>query len=114
MCPPDFYGIEYEINPWMDRTQQADRELAKVQWQGLHDILVELGAKISTLTPIEGCPDLVFTANAAMIYQHRAVLSRFGLTRARKPSDSWSRECEPRSKSLRLAIPSISCSPISG
>jgi N-dimethylarginine dimethylaminohydrolase len=61
----------------MDRTKQADRELAKVQWQGLHDILVELGAKISTLTPIEGCPDLVFTANAAMIYQRRAVLSHF-------------------------------------
>jgi N-dimethylarginine dimethylaminohydrolase len=77
MCPPDFYGIEYEINPWMDRTQQADRELAKTQWQGLRDILHELGAKISTLAPIAGCPDLVFTANAALIYQRRAVLSRF-------------------------------------
>ena len=21
MCPPDYYGIEYEINPWMDRRQ---------------------------------------------------------------------------------------------
>ena len=21
MCPPDFYGIDYEINPWMDRRQ---------------------------------------------------------------------------------------------
>lgn len=77
MCPPDFYGIEYEINPWMDRTQQADRELACVQWRGLRDILQELGAKISTLTPIDGCPDLVFTANAALIYERRAVLSHF-------------------------------------
>ena len=25
MCPPDYYGIEYEINPWMDRRRQADR-----------------------------------------------------------------------------------------
>ena len=24
MCPPDFYGIEYEINPWMSRQKQAD------------------------------------------------------------------------------------------
>ena len=24
MCPPDFYGIHYEINPWMDITRQAD------------------------------------------------------------------------------------------
>jgi N-dimethylarginine dimethylaminohydrolase len=77
MCPPDFYGIEYEINPWMDRTKQADRELARVEWQGLHDILKELGATVSTLTPIEGCPDLVFTANAALIFQQRAILSHF-------------------------------------
>lgn len=77
MCPPDYYGIEYEINPWMDRTKQADREVARIQWQGLHDILKELGAVISTLTPIEGCPDLVFTANAAMIFRQRAVLSHF-------------------------------------
>ena len=25
MCPPDYYGIEYEINPWMSRSRQADR-----------------------------------------------------------------------------------------
>ena len=24
MCPPDFYGIEYEINPWMSRQKQSD------------------------------------------------------------------------------------------
>ena len=23
MCPPDFYGIEYEINPWMNRSRTA-------------------------------------------------------------------------------------------
>ena len=23
MCPPDFYGIHYEINPWMDMSRQA-------------------------------------------------------------------------------------------
>ena len=21
MCPPDYYGIEYEINPWMSRAR---------------------------------------------------------------------------------------------
>ena len=21
MCPPDYYGIEYEINPWMSRSR---------------------------------------------------------------------------------------------
>ena len=40
MCPPDHYGIEYEINPWMNRSLGAVRELAFRQWQNLHDTLV--------------------------------------------------------------------------
>lgn len=27
MCRPDYFGIEYEINPWMDRTHPANHEL---------------------------------------------------------------------------------------
>ena len=35
------------------------------------------GRKIELLPPSHGLPDLVFTANAALIYRDRAVLSRF-------------------------------------
>lgn len=77
MCPPDHYGIEYEINPWMSRSRQADQALAAVQWRGLHDILCGLGAEVSLLSPTAGLPDLVFTANAALIYRRRAILSHF-------------------------------------
>jgi N-dimethylarginine dimethylaminohydrolase len=77
MCPPDFYGIEYEINPWMNRERQADHALAVRQWSDLKQILTSLGAQISLLTPVRGLPDLVFTANAALIYKRRAILSRF-------------------------------------
>ena len=28
MCPPDFYGIEYEINPWMSRSRGSSPERA--------------------------------------------------------------------------------------
>ena len=27
MCPPDYYGIEYEINPWMDCQHPANNIL---------------------------------------------------------------------------------------
>ena len=77
MCPPDFYGIEYEINPWMNRARQADHEVAVRQWQALHDVLMGLGAEVSRLEPVSGLPDLVFTANAAMIFRQQAILSRF-------------------------------------
>ncbi len=77
MCPPDYYGIEYEINPWMSRSRQADQPLARRQWEALHAILTGLGARVSLLTPQPGLPDLVFTANAAMIFRQRAILSHF-------------------------------------
>ena len=77
MCPPDYYGIEYEINPWMSRLRQADQPLAREQWQRLYEILKGLGAHVSLLEPVAGLPDLVFTANAAMIHRRRAILSHF-------------------------------------
>jgi len=77
MCPPDFYGIEYEINPWMNKERPSDHQRAVRQWTGLHELLEACGAKISLLEPVHGLPDMVFTANAAMIYRDRAILSRF-------------------------------------
>ncbi len=77
MCPPDYFGIEYEINPWMNRARPADHELAVRQWNDLHCILQDAGAQVSLLEPINGLPDLVFTANAALIYFHRAIQSNF-------------------------------------
>ena len=77
MCPPDHYGIEYEINPWMNRERQTDHGLAQRQWHDLRAILESAGARISLLEPLPGLPDLVFTANAALIYRREAVLARF-------------------------------------
>jgi N-dimethylarginine dimethylaminohydrolase len=77
MCPPDFYGIHYEINPWMDMSRQAEHAVAVAQWHALHQNIIDAGAKISLLEPVMGLPDLVFTANAAMIYRKQALLSRF-------------------------------------
>src|SRR5438045_4066675 len=46
LCPPDYYSIEYEINPWMSRARGAETELVKLQWQALHQMLSSLGSKI--------------------------------------------------------------------
>ncbi|MFQ5734668.1 MAG: dimethylarginine dimethylaminohydrolase family protein [Planctomycetaceae bacterium] len=77
MCRPDFYGIEYEINPWMSRSRQSDSALAKQQWQSLHALLRSLRADVRLQEPVKGLPDLVFTANAGMIWEETAFLSRF-------------------------------------
>lgn len=77
MCPPDYYGIEYEINPWMSRSRASDSAVARQQWQELRDLLSSLGADIRLLEPVQGLPDLVFTANAGLVWNNSVFLSRF-------------------------------------
>ena len=77
MCPPDFYGIEYEINPWMSRSRGSSPERASSQWQRLHDTLIGLGVTVELMTPQKGLPDLVFTANAGLMFGNRFFSSRF-------------------------------------
>ncbi|WP_339727493.1 arginine deiminase-related protein [uncultured Gimesia sp.] len=77
MCPPDFYGIEYEINPWMSRSQQSDPKFARAQWEVLHQLLLTLNARVELMTPVKGLPDLVFTANAGLVWKNKVFLPLF-------------------------------------
>ena len=77
MCRPDFYGIEYEINPWMRRQRPADQCRAASQWHALHQALTTLGVRVELVAPVAGLPDLVFTANAGLVHDGVAVLSNF-------------------------------------
>jgi N-dimethylarginine dimethylaminohydrolase len=92
MCPPDFYGIEYEINPWMSRSRGSDRDRAVQQWTALTDILRGFGVQVQVMTPREGLPDLVFTANAGLIYRGSFYSARFRHAERAKESpvfDTW-------------------------
>ncbi|HTG30987.1 MAG TPA: amidinotransferase, partial [Methylomirabilota bacterium] len=77
LCPPDYYGIEYEINPWMSRARGAETELAKSQWQGLHQTLAFLDSKIELVPPQPKLPDMVFTANAGLAVGKKFIPSNF-------------------------------------
>lgn len=77
MCPPDHYDVVYEINPWMHRKRQTDQSLAAEQWRRLRELVEALGAAVSLVPPHPGLPDLVFTANAALVYRDRAILAQF-------------------------------------
>ena len=82
MCPPRHFAVTYSINPWMDPTAWADRggnlhAEAQRQWANLHQALVGAGAAVDIVEPAAGLPDLVFTANAAVVLDRKVVLSRF-------------------------------------
>jgi ornithine--oxo-acid transaminase len=77
MCPPDHFGVAYEINPWMDKSNQPDPDLAKEQWSHLVSRLKEVGAHVEFLTPVSSLPDGVFTADTGLIDRSRFFMSRF-------------------------------------
>ncbi len=82
MCPPHYFAVTYSINPWMDPKAWADggaalHESAARQWDDLRRALAPAGAAIEILPPQPGLPDLVFTANAAVVLGRRAMLARF-------------------------------------
>jgi len=77
MCRPEYYGIEYEINPWMDMKQKVDPKTAVSQWDKLHETITRCGAQIDLVAQVRGCPDMVFTANAGLLYKNKIVLPHF-------------------------------------
>ncbi len=82
MCRPAHFAVTYAINPWMDpenwaRNDHALGAAAWQEWAALHQTLCELGAAIELVPPVQGLPDLVFTANAAVVLDRTALLARF-------------------------------------
>ena len=82
MCRPEHFGVLYAINPWMDPSEW-ERDVRKLaaashsQWMALRKTLRDLGARIELVPPVAGVPDLVFTANAAVVMDRKALLARF-------------------------------------
>ena len=78
VCPPEYFQIDYEINPWMRRKNAVVASRALGQWQALMRVLEQdVGAGIERMPPVKGLPDLVFTANAGVVVGRRALVSRF-------------------------------------
>ena len=77
LCPPDYYGIEYEINPWMSVAHGADAAIVQEQWKQLHATLSKLNCKVHLIAPQPRLPDMVFTANAGLTVGRRFIPSNF-------------------------------------
>jgi N-dimethylarginine dimethylaminohydrolase len=77
MCPPTYFDVKYSINPWMDAARPVDRERAFAQWAWVRDLYRDLGHHVSEITPVEGLPDMLFTASAATVLDGRVLLANF-------------------------------------
>ena len=82
MCRPEHFGVVYSINPWMNptgwaRDQQALVAASQREWARLRRTLLDLGAVVELVPSAAGLPDLVFTANSAVVLDRTALLARF-------------------------------------
>jgi N-dimethylarginine dimethylaminohydrolase len=77
MCAPAHYDVNYVINPWMEgNVHAASKSRACEQWRALHAEL-STRAEVKLVEPVQGSPDMVFTANAGLKFGNKVALSRF-------------------------------------
>lgn len=77
MCPPDYYRVDYVINPWMkNNIHNISSDLTRIQWTKLFHILNQY-ASIELITPQPNQPDMVFTANAGLVLGNTVIISHF-------------------------------------
>ena len=77
MCCPDYYNVNYEINPWMNKNLQPDNKTAWRQWKELHHTILRLGAWVEYIKQSSDQPDLVFTANGGLVKNNKCILANF-------------------------------------
>jgi len=77
VCRPDYFGVLYEINPWMNTDVRVDVDIAHDQWNNLVAALGEAGAELEFQEPADGWPDLVFTANAGLVNGNQFIPTHF-------------------------------------
>ena len=77
MTPPEFFAVEYAINPWMDVAAPVDRQIAARQWESLYETYLRLGHLVELVRPEAGLPDMVYAANGGFVAGDTAVLARF-------------------------------------
>jgi N-dimethylarginine dimethylaminohydrolase len=77
MTPPDFFAVEYAINPWMDVGTPVDAHLARAQWDALRETYLRLGHHVDLVEPVPGLPDMVYAANGGFVARGIAIVARF-------------------------------------
>ena len=63
MCPPDYFDVIDQKNPYMTRNSPVDRVKARTQWERLCSVLQQNGCEIETIEPVQDLEDMVFAAN---------------------------------------------------
>lgn len=87
LCPPTFYDIEYEINPWMNIGNKVDKAIVLEEYEELKSTYQSLGAEVLEIEPVKGLPDMVYAANFGFVKDNTFVKSNFKYPQRREESN---------------------------
>jgi len=67
LCPPNYFDVVDQKNPYMSRESAVDPVKARSQWEALCGVLKQNGCDIETIDPVRGLEDMVFAANQVFV-----------------------------------------------
>lgn len=67
VCPPDYFEVVDQKNPYMSKNCNVDRVKARTQWENLCCVLQQNGCEIHMIDPAAGLEDMVFAANQVFV-----------------------------------------------
>src|SRR3989344_1404253 len=86
MCPPTYFSIKYEINPWMHVENKVNPLKAKKEFLNLKSIYRSLGADIIEISQDKNLPDMVYAANFGFPKNNFFIKSNFKFKERKKES----------------------------
>ncbi len=69
MVRPDHFRVEYQINPFMDLSQQPDPALTRAQWDGLVAAIRAAGGEVEVIEQRADAPDMVYAMNLGFVVE---------------------------------------------
>lgn len=76
MCRPDYFSVEYQINPWM-KQGSVNKTKARRQWQNLVRAYKGLGVSVNIIVPTPELPDMVFACDQGLVNKRNFISGRF-------------------------------------
>ncbi len=73
LCPPAYFEIVDQKNPYMSLKVPVDRQKAQGQWRALCSALERAGCQVETIAPAPGLEDMVFAANLVFVGFHERI-----------------------------------------
>jgi N-dimethylarginine dimethylaminohydrolase len=87
VCAPEYFQIEYEINPWMHTDNPVEPQKARTEFDVLVALYKKLGVTVKHIKPAKGLPDMVFAANFGFVIDDLFIRSNFRYKERRREAE---------------------------